>query len=443
MKDLEIERHLPTQAEYDRLWQALKWHEETSRYLKFHENRKNRTRDFIGTLDAVFHFKALRLNVLKDAFLGFYRSGALPEEAQPYERIFHRLRAAMDLLLQFEFEEDVLPHLRKEEAVLRLLQEAGLRLGEPNPVRLLFNRSDQALYDLYCKLKGAGSQLRENTHFKHRQVKVELLESPVGLEEIRPMLSQEPLLERWKVYGKVTLEDGRFKRFCWVPSLTPEGDPIPNEITVSFEEGEVVRFRLHHKAFAVRFSKSLWKPGEPLEVCTINFKPDQYPLRFLLASGGEARKSLEELAREIEEGIQLKDARDELIVEIRTNGQADEWRRIATLPIEVMVRLEASVEPQGVFVRTHPHGLAVQIRVFAGERLVREEEVIPGPQGTLAVPSELAPLRVELQTANEVLSLTLPPRGWPSDWWRLGLGFGQVTLGSHHGKASLEDKSPF
>lgn len=414
LKDLGIEgHHLPTQAEYDRLWEALVWHVETSRCRKFHENG---ARDFIGTLDAVFHFKALRLDVLKDSFLAFYQTGVLPERAQPYERVFRRLQAAMELLLEEEVD------LCDEGAVLGFLQEAGLYLGEPNPVRLLFNRSDHALHDLYWKLRGDKPATRQkSTHLGHKQVKVELLKSPASLEEIRPTLSREPLLEGWKVYGKLTLEDGRFKRFAWVPRFTAEGDPIPEELEVSFEEGEVVRFRLHHQAFAVRFSEPVWKLGEPLEVRPIGFDPAQHPLRFLLASGGEARKSLQELVQELGEGA---GPGDELVVEVRTEGRGDEWRRIAVLPVEVRVRLEAWVEPQGAFVRTHPPGFAVQTRVLAGERPIRQEEVRPEAQGTLVARSELVPLRVEVRRGNEALSLTLFPRGWPMRWWRLGLGWG-------------------
>lgn len=416
LKDLGIEGHnLPTPAEYDRLWQVLNWHVETVRCLKFHENN---ARDFIGTLDAIFHFKALRLDVLKDSFLAFYQTGALPERAQPYERVFRRLKAAMELLL----EEEVVPNLCDEGAILRFLQEAGLYLGEPNPVRLLFNRSDRALHDLYWKLKGDKPATKQkSTHLGHKQVKVELSRSLPGLEEIRPTLSREPLLEGWKVYGRLTLEDGRFKRFAWVPRFSPEGIPISEELEVSFEEGEVVRFRLHHQAFAVRFSEPVWKLGEPLEVRPIGFDPARHPLRFLLASGGEARQNLQELVQEIGEGAAPG---DELVVEVRIDGRGDEWCRIAALPVEVRVRLEAWVEPQGAFVRTHPPGLAVQTRVLAGERPVQEEMVKTEAQGTLAARAALVPLQIEVRLGNEALSLALAPKGWPQNWWRLGLGLG-------------------
>lgn len=423
LKDLGVERPLPTQAEYDRLWGVLKWHTETVLCLRFHENN---ARDFIGTLDAIFNFKALRLNVLKDSFLAFYQAGELPEKARPYERGFRRLKEAMKLLL----EEIEPPDLGNEDVVLDFLKEAGLYLGEPNPVRLLFKRSDQALRDLYRKLSGdEAASGQKRSRLGHKQVKVELLESLLKLEEIRPTLSREPLLEGWKVYGKLTLEDGRFKRFAWVPRFSPEGIPISEELEVSFKEGEVVRFLLHHQAFAIRFSDPAWTPGKPLEMRPIGFDPAQHPLRFLLTSRGEAKQNLQELIQEIREGAAL---RDELVVEVRTDGRGDEWRRIAVLPVDVKVRLEAWIEPQGVFVRTYPPGFAVQTRIFAGERLVREEMAVKTEaQGTLVARSELVPLRVEMQLKNETLSLTVFPRGWPKLWWQHGLGLGNPTRASH------------
>lgn len=421
LKDLGIaERPLPSQAEYDRLWEALEWHGETRLCLKLRSDGK---RDFTGTLDAIFHFRALRLNTLKDSFLAFYQAGEPPEEARPYERVFRRLKEAIDLLLQ----EEAPPDLHNERAVLGFLGEAGLYLGEPNPVRLLFNRSDQALRDLYAKLKGRGPATGQRSRSRHKQVRVELLKPLPGLEEIQPTLSQEPLVEGWKVYGKLLLEDGRFRRFSWVPRYTPAGEPLPEELEVALEEGQTVRFRLHHKAFAVRPSRPVWKLGGPLQIRPIGFNPAQHPLRFLLASGGEARERPEELVQEIGEGSIPK---DELIVEVRTDGRGEEWRRVMTLPVEVRVRLEGWTEPRGAFVRTHPPGFAVRVRILAGGRPIREEELRAEAQGSLVAQAGLTPLQVEVQLGEQTLSLALNPRGWPQDWWRLGLGWGRPASSS-------------
>ncbi|MFN4073742.1 MAG: transcription antiterminator BglG [Thermus sp.] len=422
LKDLGIYAHeQPMQAEYNRLWEALMWHPETRYSLKYHENG---ARDFIGTLDAIFHFRALRLNALKDYFVAFFQAGELPEKAKPYERVFRRLKEVMELLLQ----EEEPPDLGDQEAVLNFIGEAGLYLGEPNPVRLLFNRSDQALWDLYRRLRGEKLATKpKGLVFKHKQVKVEVLTAPATLEEIRPTLSREPLVEGWKVYGKLTLEDGRFKRFHWVPRFTAEGEPIPEELEISFDEGEVARFRLHHQAFAVRFAEAEWRLGEPLEVRPINFDPAQHPLRFLLTSGGEARGSLQELLQELGE---QPGKGDELVVEVRTEGRGEEWRQIGVLPVEVSVRLEAWVTPEGVLVRTHPPGFTLRVRILAGGRVLQDEEITPKTQGTLVATSGLGPLQVEVQLEDEFRSLSLSPRGWPIRWWRLGLGFGNFSLSS-------------
>ncbi|WP_027883353.1 hypothetical protein [Meiothermus rufus] len=159
----------------------------------------------------------------------------------------------------------------------------------------------------------------------------------------------------------------------------------------------------------------------PLEVRPIGFDPAQHPLRFLLASGGEIKERPEELAQEIGEGLTPK---DELIVEVRTDGQKNEWRKLASLPVEVRVRLEGWTGPRGAFVRTHPPGLALRARVFAGERLIREEVLPTEPEGSLLVRPTLMPLRIEADGFDASLSFTLMPQGWPGEWWRQGLGLG-------------------
>lgn len=421
LEDLGIRgQALPTLAEYDRLWDALAWHEETRPHLSHRQDGK---RDFIGTLDSIFHFKALRLDRLKEAFVGSYETGELPPEAKPYERVFRELKRAIGFLLSEGEKVD----LRDEGRVLAFLEEAGLFLGEPNPIRLLFRRSDQALSDLYWRLKGRRPPETPSTH-RHRQVRVELLEAPPGLEEIRPTVSHEPLVEGWKVYGKVVLEDGRFQRFAWVPRYTPQGEPLPEVKEVAFSEGERVRFRLHHKAFAVRFSKSSWTLGEPLEVRSIGFDPECHPLRYQLASRGEPRKTPEALVQELGKELGEPALKDELVLEVRI--AADTWRRVATLPVEVRVDLQGWTTPEGVFVRTHPPGFAVRVQIYAGPRLLREEHVPTGDQGTRVAEPGLVPLHVRVASGDEALSLVLSPRGWPQGWWRQGLGWGD--LGRHH-----------
>ncbi|MDW8443744.1 MAG: hypothetical protein RML45_05130 [Acetobacteraceae bacterium] len=241
-------------------------------------------------------------------------------------------------------------------------------------------------------------------------------------EEIRPTLNQEPLLEGWRVYGKVVLEDGRFRRFSWIPRFTPEGTPLPEELEIAFGEGQVVRFRLEHEAFAVRFSQAIWKPGEPLEVRPIGFDTARHRLRFLLASGGEPKYRLEELTYEAG-GTSVTG--DGLIVEIETDARGEVWRRLAVLPVEA--QLELWIESEAAFVRTRPPGLRVEVRILAEERLVQEASIESVGQGTPVAQAAIVPLRVEVSLEGRTQCCTLAPKGWPRTWWRLGLGLSSAA----------------
>ncbi|MFX7760051.1 hypothetical protein ABTJ83_20090, partial [Acinetobacter baumannii] len=88
------------------------WHEETRGKRRYY---RAGDRDFGGTLDGIFHFRALRLKELKRAFLAYFREGSLPESARAYGRIFARLRDALQVLLE---EDDQVPNLSREEDVL-------------------------------------------------------------------------------------------------------------------------------------------------------------------------------------------------------------------------------------------------------------------------------------------------------------------------------------
>lgn len=400
------DRNLPTPKEYDRLWEALAWHEETRRELR----HRGHERDFIGTLDAIFHFRALRLPVLKKAFGEFYRKGVVCESARAYEGIFSRLKGALDILL----DEQEIPDLTDEEEVLRFLEGAGLHLGRPNPIRLLFRRSPEALADLYRELKGLPRK-RERA-YRHPQVRVEVLESPESLAWVKPALSQEPLVEGWKVYGQVILDDGRFRPFSWVPRLGPNGEPLAEEVTVVFPEGEVVRFRLHHRACGIRFGVPRWRLGTPLPKHTFLFQPKCTSLRYFLAPFGRPAESEEALTLEGYEG----DIREvELVVEIKVGK--DEWRRIASLPVELDTGFDSWVEGEAVWVRPHTPGLPVTVRLWVGERLRKEWQVFPRPEGEPVAEAWLLPQVVEVEGIGTHARHLLPPKGWPKGWYRLGI----------------------
>lgn len=397
------DRALPTPKEYDRLWDALSWHEETRKALK----HRGHERDFIGTLDAIFQFRALRLNTLKAAFLDFYRTGEVPPSAKVYGGVLEKLKKTLDILL----EDASIPDLRDEEEVLRFLEGAGLHLGRPNPIRLLFRRSPEALADLYRTLKGE-PRGRERI-YRHPQVRVEMLEYPENLSWVRPTLSREPLVEGWRVYGQVRLEDGRFRRFSWVPRLSQEGEPILEEVRVAFPEGEVVRFRLHHQAYGVRFGVSRWQLGTPLPLRTVHFDETRVPLRYFLAPFGEPASSVE--------GLVPDGSEDELVVEIQVAKQ--DWRRIASLPVEISRKFDAKVEGEAVWVWPHTPGLVVRVRLWVGERLREERQVHLRSEGEAVAQAWLLPQMVEVEGPEGCARFFLPPRGWPRGWYEAGIAF--------------------
>lgn len=408
-----VDRTLPKPQEYDRLWKALSWHEETRDKLRYH---RAGDRDFVGTLDAVFHFRALRLRELKKAFLAYFREGDLPPLASAYERIFARLKEALEVLLE---EGSQGPNLSREEEVLAFLAEAGLNLGEPNPIRLLFHRSPEALSDLYRELKGMPpAKPLASRRFRHPQVRVELLACPEGLAAVRPVLSRERLVEGWRVRGQVVMEDGRFRPFAWVPQLTESGEPIPEEVEVSFEEGERVRFRLHHRAYGVRWEVPQWRWGQPLGYRAIHFDPGQVGLRYVLASAGEPSATLRDLNPDWAEG----DGEDQLILEVQVGEQ--DWRRIASLPVAVEVVLEGWVEQNRLWIATLPPSQRVKVREWARERLVAERVVYLDPKGSPVAEAGLVPLWVEVEAAGQWRRFILEPRDWPQGWLRAGLALG-------------------
>lgn len=411
LRDLGIpDRTLPKPLEYDRLWEALWWHEETRGKLRYY---RAGDRDFVGTLDGIFHFRALRLKELKRAFLAYFREGSLPESARAYGRIFARLRDALQVLLE---EDDQVPNLSREEDVLAFLEGVGLNLGEPNPIRLLFRRSPEALADLYRELKGSPPvKPTASRRFRHPQVRVEPLDYPEGLAEVRAVLNREKLVEGWTVYGQVVMEDGRFRSFTWVPRLTEAGEPIPEPVEVTFEEGEKIRFRLHHKAYAVRFEVPRWRLGEPLAFRAIHFDPTEVGLRFLLASQGEPSATPEALTPDWEEGA----TEDELIVLVQVADQ--DWRRIASLRVTVEVALEGWVDEDRLWISTMPPGQRVRVRCWAREKLLGEREVYPAPGGSPVVEAGLVPLVVEVEAVGVKRHFILGPRGWPEGWLKMGV----------------------
>lgn len=407
LEELGLPHKTPKREEYDRLWEALSWHEETRPHLR---HLPSGDRDFLGTLDAIFPFRAQRLRDLEKAFLAFFLEGTQPQE-EPFPGFHQKLKETMELLLDAA----EVPDLGDREAVLAFLEGSGLRIRHPHPILLLFHRSDKALERIWRALKGEALG-REPAAGRFQGVRVEFLEAPPGDVRVHPALpGAPPPVEGARAYGEVRLEDGRFRRFSWVPRYTPEGDPLPEEVEVAFPEGERVRFRLHHRAWAVRASRAEWVPGLPFALRTLGFDRERHPLRFLLDTGEGPAGDPEGLIPHLREEGQT------LHVEVRLDGRGEIWTLIARFPIRIAARAWAQPDPEGLRLCVHPPGFSLAYEVSAGGAVVERGRVHPGPEGHL-IPAGLVPL--EVRVAGQPEPFPLPPRGWGA-WWRRGLGWGR------------------
>ncbi len=405
LKQTGLPGTLPKPQEYDRLWFVLEWYEETRPHLRYHPGGD---RDFLGTLDSIFHFRAQRLRDLEEGFKSFFLEGKKPER-EPFPGFYQKLKEAIELLLDAPEGLD----LCDREAVLAFLEGSGLRIRHPHPVLLLFHRSEKALERLWLHLKGKGRESQGRS-----TVRVEFLEVPLGDVRVRAALPGTlPLLEGWRVRGEVLLEDGRFRRFTWVPRCTPEGDPLPEEVEVAFPEGERVRFRLHHRAWAVRASRAEWVPGQPFEVRPLGFDRAKHPLRFFLDTGEGPAEDPERLVPHLQGESQT------LYVEVRLDGRAEAWQLLARFPIRVDPKVRVEEEPAGLRLFVHPLRFPLVYQLWAGGTLVEERRVNPGPEGHL-VPAGLVPFEVRVVGWPE--PFPLPPRRREA-WWRRGLGWGSLA----------------
>ncbi|AFV77263.1 hypothetical protein Theos_2274 (plasmid) [Thermus oshimai JL-2] len=405
LEELGFPHKTPKREEYDRLWDVLSWHGETRDHLRYHPSGD---RDFLGTLDSIFHFRAQRLRDLEEGFKRFFLEGKKPER-EPFPGFYQKLKEAMELLLDAPEGLD----LCDREAVLAFLEGSGLRIRHPHPVLLLFHRSEKALERLWLHLKGKGRESQGRS-----TVRVEFLEAPPGDVRVRPLPPEAPpLLEGWRVHGEVALEDGRFRRFTWVPRCTPEGNPLPEEVEVAFPEGERVRFRLHHRAWAVRASQAEWVPGRPFEVRTLGFDRAKHPLRFFLDTGEGPEEDPERLVPYLQGESQA------LYVEVRLDGRAEVWQLLARFPIRVDPKIRVEEEPAGLRLFVYPNRFPLVYQLWAGGTLLEERRVTPGPQGHL-VPAGLVPLEVRVVGWPE--PFPLPPKGLEA-WWRRGLGWGSLA----------------
>jgi len=424
--DLGLESQtLPRPKEYDRLWEVLSRHPETRGNLRYHAGGN---RDFIGTLDAIFHFRALRLKELKRRFLAYFAGE--PEKApKGYQRLFAQLKRVFETLLESE----EIPDLENKDSIRSFLEASGLIL-RPDPVAFLFYRSEKAFEELYRTLKGEPKP-RAPRPRRHPQVRVEFVDTPADMDvEVVPVLNSGLLIEGWRVYGEVRLEDGRFKRFAWRPRLTEAGEPIAEEVKKAFPEGENVHFRLHHKAVGVRFSTREWIMPAPIVISQVPKGSKPRSLRYRLRSKPEPSNNLEELfAQPPEDDSAIADSEfytDQLIVELQIDGKTDEWRPIGQIPVRIPITPELWVDKEAVWGRSKNIPLRANITIRTGrkkKRILARKKVLLSSKPQKVASLELVPVTIELLYGSRRETINAAPRAWPAGWWRIGLGYLSAT----------------
>lgn len=409
LKALGLDQQEPTPAQRDLLWGVLYGVPLVQRHLRF---QADGSRDFVGTLDALFGFRALRLRDLLAHLRRYREEGVLAGELGAYGEILSTLKEALDRLAQEELAEEELEDL---EGLVARLEGLGFFPPDPHPLRFLFHRSQEALRSLYREWRGEKSEA-----VRYSKVRVELLQGKGLVERVVPQMRPEPLLEGMKVYGRVRFRDGTFQGFIWTPRLDERGLPIPEEKRLMHQEGEVV-FRLHHRAWGVRFLDSFgnpvpfWRYPEPFRVESFHFDPAKNPLAFSLESGGAP----------VEDpwGISLDQAllEDVLLVEVLVSGKREhgEWRLLGRLPVRFHPVLTPRLTEEALELGLSPPG---ELEV----ELLPSQAPPQRARGSVRIPRGRLPFRVRVQAFGQVWEYEVPPRGWPAAFYRAGMAFGNL-----------------
>lgn len=403
---LGLDQDQPTPEQRDKLWtvlQSLPW---TRASLRFHADGK---RNFVGTLKALFGARTLRLKEILEHLRLYHKEAKLQEEALgPYAPLVRGLKEALDHLAMEALEEAEQEDL---EALVARLEALGVYPEEPHPLRFLFHRSPKAFAELYAEWRGE----RRAKPLRHPQVRVEVLEGKGLLQRVLPQIRQEVLIEGAWVYGQVRLKSGLFRSFRWKPRLDKEGHPIPEEVALELQEGRVV-LRLHHKAWGIRFLDERgeacpeWRPPASLEVRPL--VSEGTPVRYLLEGGGEPVEHLADLP--LDQGL----PEDTLVVEALVTGSKEqgEWRPLGRLPVRQLVQLEQTLFEDTLELRLFPKSPLEAVWLApTGPR-----EVFP--EGVARLPRRLLPAKVQIRGLGQVWEVLIPPKGWPREVWRRGMG---------------------
>lgn len=155
LPDVPLNNH-----QYDELWNAFSSHPEVAA-LRVQTGGARRTRrEFVDTVNVAWGIRVLRAQELLTFFERYYNAAPgqpidaalmrrlmpsaddlLLRQAAMYDRIFRRMVRVVDYILDHDPALARLPHVQ----LSALLQEAGIPLGDPNPVAFFAHKSEHAL----------------------------------------------------------------------------------------------------------------------------------------------------------------------------------------------------------------------------------------------------------------------------------------------------------
>lgn len=454
-RELGLNRAVPTPSQYEALWIAFNRHPLVSALCI-----ETYRREFVKTIDAVWGIRSLRANQLVRLFLAYYRDHAeepitgdlirrIVPDAEPstvrqaasYNRVFGSLVYAVDFILSRGIR---LETLSPDELVARI-EQSGLTLGHPNPIRFLHHKSSHALPTIIATLRNEPRwrerKRRPSTGKRltawsiRKDVRVTLMEPPHGfpLAQIVPTRHQGILIEGQVHAGEVLLPDGRFRTFRWKSCLGKA-----TRIQVSFEEGEVITFEIEADCLALRLRDR--RSGEyipalysldfsAIDVALYNPYRREWLLRYSLASDPSVfASSLREL---------WPHAQDQLLVEVCTDRRSDLWQPLARVPVQVRPVFRACelVEDKIQLAVWGPKGTRVHITERTAnsssevKRVFEPENDIP-VQIRLTHPAVFQPVMVDISLEADAFyeerSLVSPPRPSLEKALRYGIGWGKA-----------------
>lgn len=160
--ELGLDPKPPTLRQYDEVWKAFNSHSDVANLCI-----KSRRREFVKTIDAVWSIYGLRSKQLERMFLAYYRSYAeepvtaeliskiepsatlsVIHQAGSYDRVFRSLVHVVDYILGHR----ILPEQLSPHELTSVVEQSGLGLGHPNPIRFLYNKSPHILPDIIAAL---------------------------------------------------------------------------------------------------------------------------------------------------------------------------------------------------------------------------------------------------------------------------------------------------